>query len=120
MLVPRRPRGHRQFPGVSTRTRRVRRIARGTTRAMTPTLVDVVPLGGTCVVGGADAVLVSYEVWSDRSVVRLAFPAEVVADPPARDLTWALRSGGAVVAHAFAGGGGSRQGLNVHEVHLRP
>ena len=81
-------------------------------------LVDVTPLQRSEVVSGVPTTLVSFEEWTDRSVVRLASPAQQPVPRTAQ--AWGIRRDGVIVARSTAGGGGYRGGLNVYEVHFAP
>lgn len=87
---------------------------------MAPDLLAVVPLNRRARVAGLPVVLVAYEEWSDRGVLRLAAPGDVPVDVTGDGRRWALRRGDAIVARATGGGGGYRGGLNACELHFAP
>ena len=87
---------------------------------VTPQLLDVVPLNRRAVLPDVPVVLVAYEEWSDRGVLRLAAPGPAPVDVTGDGSRWVLRRGDAVVARTTGGGGGYRGGLNACELHFAP
>lgn len=83
--------------------------------------VVVTPIARVAELGDHEVVLVSWEAWPDRVVVRTAAPS-AVSDDDVRfgGRRFVLLRGSSIVARVFSSGGGYRGGLNVRELHFRP